>query len=240
MSKGIRVFLLLLLSTVCTTYAGPSLMARLYCSILGDKDARPEYRQIVYQALQSLGVEEPANVPVKQMNAIGPAFARVPLSTFTAFGIWLDEPYLNTCSQEEQLFHLYHEAAHYALNHHQKLLVGCGVAAVFMTVVFLKAESILGDICPLVKNTAAAGAGILIALGCYRYVLPQVVKRQEKQADLLAARTLKVLGRQDIVVAHVENLKKASDGDDGALWWFSNHEQAEYLESVLAETETLS
>lgn len=211
----------------------PSLIAQLYCSVLGNEDARTEYRVLVYQALKDLGIEKPSAVSVKQMNGIGPAFARVPLSTFTAFGIWLDEPYLDSCSFAEKIFHLYHEAAHYTLMHHQKILAGVGISLLLVSLGVIELSGILRDVSVLMKNIVAVGTGAFIVAGCYRYILPHFIKRQEKQADILAAQTLIAHGKKDIVIEHIDNLSKMPIIEEDALWWYSNVEQATYLKAIL-------
>jgi len=204
MNKIIKLFILTLACTIHTTYPKQSLISKMYCSIFGNNDVRPEYKQKVHQALKDLGVAQPLDVPVKQMNIVGPSFARYKLASFTAFGIWLDEAYLNRCNEEEKMFHIYHEASHYVQKHHQKNIAGCSGTLMLTLAGLLALKKALGSTNPLIKNVTVAGTTILAIIGGCRYLLPYFVKRQEKQADLMAAKILMSTEKEYIVDAHIE------------------------------------
>lgn len=225
MNKKAGFFFLLLLGFAHTAYSSQSMISKVYCLVLGNHDAHADYKTMVYNALKDMGVDHPESVPVKQMNGIGPAFARIDISSFTAFGIWLDEAYLDTCSEEEKLFHIYHEAAHFVQKHHQKLLAECGISLGALTGLMKLGSAV-------VPGYAVLGIGVLVALGGYWYVLPYAVKTREKQADLLAAETLTNLGKENVVAIHIEDLKKAKHFEEPGLWWYSNKEEVEYLENL--------
>lgn len=215
-------------------YASQSIISKVYCSILGNDDVSLQYREKVDQALKDLGVENPSDVPVKKMNGVGPAFARFDLSSFTAFGIWLDENYLDRCSEEEQKFHIYHEVSHYVQNHHAKMIGGCGAALIFATVGLAKLRSFIGSTDSLVASALTVGLGILVSLAGYRYALPLLVKKQEKEADLLAAATLIATEQSTVVDAHIEDLEARVEkyGDTGdAWWWYADKEMIECLKA---------
>jgi Zn-dependent protease with chaperone function len=232
MKKFIFSLLFIFLCPMFAISQGQSLVSKIYCLFLGDTDVPYEYKQMVYQALRDFGLENPSEVSVKQMNGVGPAFARVNLSSFTAFGIWLDVRYLNKCSEEEKIFHVYHEVAHYVLNHHVKILVGCGGVIALLIAGLVKLHGTLGVSSAILKETLIGGVGILAVLAGYRYILPYFVKKQEKQADIMAAKILVSTGREGIVKAHIENLKKYKDSDEDALWWCTNKETIKYLEKL--------
>jgi hypothetical protein len=68
----------------------------------------------------------------------------------------------------------------------------------------------------------------------YRYLLPPVVKKQEKQADIMAAQALIRAGKKQIVEAYIRQLKQSpGDSQKGGLWWYSDAQRAAYLEKTL-------
>lgn len=228
-----RMFFSLILTLLFASgiaHASHSMASKVYCAVLGNEDASQEYKKQVYEALTQLGVEHPESVPVKQMNGVGPAFARMDLSSFTAFGIWLDEKYLDTCTQEEKLFHIYHEASHYACKHHQKILIGSAVSMLLVAAGLMKLSRVSPD-GSVAKCVTLGSAAIAVLSGTYCYLLPHVVKRQEKQADLVAAQALINAGRQQVVDSHIDDLKE-SEISDNNIWWYSKDEQINYLENV--------
>lgn len=231
MNKATSSLFLTLLFSFNVTHAGKGMMSKVYCSIFGNQDVSPAYKEIAQQALKQLGVKDFESVSVKQMNGVGPAFARMDLSSFTAFGIWLDEDYLDTCTEEEKLFHIYHEASHYVSMHHQKILAGAALSLPLITWGLAKLSSAsTGSF-----FTACAmftGLSAVALAGIYFGVLPRVVKRQEKQADLLAAQILMDMGREDVVIDHINSLKASRNQDSSDTWWYSVKDQIKYLENL--------
>lgn len=229
MKKSLFLALIFLVGSV----SGQSLLSKLYCQFLGSSDVKQEYKELAHKALKDFGISNPETVSVKQMNSVGSLIALMPLSSFTAFGIWLDEKYLDSCSQEEKVFHIYHEAAHYARNHHQKLLgIGVGLsAAVGAGLLYLNKKLHAHNI-PY-SGALTLGSTIVAAAALYLGIVPTIVKRQEKQADVEAAKKLSSLGNQDIVNAHIAMLRQSPSQDKSALWWFSENEQAHYLEQAI-------
>lgn len=227
---SIFIFILLCIHTV---YPGQSTISKMYCLIFGNTDAHSEYQNQAHEALVAFDIEQPENVAVKQMNGIGPAFARLDLSSFTAFGIWLNEAHLDACGKNEQIFHVYHEAAHYAKKHHQKMIAGSAVFLAGMVAGLLAINKSINVTNSFLKSTAILGSGMLITLGSCLYLLPQIVKQQEKEADMFAAATLIRAGSQYIVEAHIKNLRATPYSNESALWWHSDSKQATYLEKML-------
>lgn len=218
--------------------ASPSLTTQAYSEVLGNQDASAEYQALARTALKDLGLQNSEAVVVKKMNAVGSSIAGVDLSSFTAFGIWLDEAFLNTCSQDVKTFLIYHEAAHYVNNHHPKLL-GQGLGIVLLTGLGLIALnsglSKIAKISSLVKNSAVAGVGLASTVGFFKYVLPLLAKQQEKDADLIAASTLVKKGEDRIVSSYVEFLKLLPEQDQTHTWWPSVKDMIDYLGSILQD-----
>lgn len=234
MNKIIKLFILVLIVTTHTAHTGQNTISKLYCSFLGNENVSKKYTEKVQQALKDLDLKNPSNVAIKQMNSVGPIFANIDLISFTAFGIWLNEEYFNKLSEEEQIFHIYHEASHYVQNHHQKLLAYCsGILAI--TIIGLKqTNNILQSNNPIIKNISVTSLGILALIASYRYLLPCIIKRQEKQADILAAKTLILADKEDVIVAHIKKLNKLKK-DENDLWWYSIKEQIKYLKDCLSK-----
>lgn len=219
----------LVLSSIFTVaHAGQSLASKLYAAVLGNQDVKQEYKELVQQALKDVGVKNPQDVCIKQMNGVGPAFAGFDLSSFTACGIWLDEKYLDTCTHEEKLFHSYHEASHYALSHHQKIIAG-GAIALPLTVIGLMKIASLQPAGSWRKYALATSAALAVAITTYCFVLPWIVKRQEQQADQLATKTLLKIGKGHVVDDHVHTLKTYVNQDRADTWWYSPKQQKEYF-----------
>ncbi len=226
MRKFLYIFISILFC-VCNVHAQKSFISGIYCKILGDQDASSQYIQEVQEAFKFFKVKDRLSIPIKKMNAVGPSFARVDLSSFTAFGIWLDEKYLDTLSETERVFNIYHEVSHYVQHHHQKLFAGCGIAALLVALGLVKLGQSLNTTLPY-KVGAVSVVGFLAAIASYRYLLPYFVKRQEKQADLMAAETLILLNKSSVVSKYIEILKR-DKGSDNGCWWPTKLEKLEYL-----------
>lgn len=210
------------------------MMSQLYCWLLGNQDVRQEYALLARQALAALGVNNSQEVAIKKMNGLGPIIARVnALSSFTAYGIWLDEAYLDTCTMQERLFHIYHEAAHYAHKHHQKMVIG-----ITLTVPLICALSLQLNKLSLIDNahfyTLSAVQSLIMLASAYAYILPAVVARQEKHADIAAAQALIAEGKTDVVNAYIDLLKSyAYGGSETGAWWPAVAQQIGYLEDLV-------
>lgn len=233
MNKRYLVLAGALLMTSPSMFA-QGIMSQLYCWALGNQDVRQEYALLARQALAALGVSNPQEVAIKKMNGLGPVIARVnALSSFTAYGIWLDEAYLDTCTMEERLFHIYHEAAHYARKHHQKLVIG-----ITLTVPLICALSLQLNKRSCIDNafvyTLSAVQSLIMLASAYAYILPAVVARQEKHADIAAAQALIAEGKSDVVRAYIDLLKSyAYGGAETELWWPAVAQQIGYLEGLV-------
>lgn len=203
-----------------------SLPSKIYCTILGNNDVKQEYRELAHRALKDFGITEPEKVSIKKMNHVGSIIALIPVSSFTAFGIWLDEKYLDSCTKEQQIFQIYHEAAHYACKHHQGLLaVGTGMVLAIPTLLYLHNK--LDNQCNHHDGVTTLGIGAAGGLALFIGMLPFLVKQQEKQADLEAAKKLRESNKAAIVEAYLEKLDQSNSNNH--LWWHSESEQIQYL-----------
>ncbi len=196
----------------------------IYSSILGKNDVKQVYKDLVHKALSDFGCANPEKVAVKRMNSLGSLIAGVQISSFTAFGIWLDEEYLDACTIEQQTFQIYHEAAHYVKNHHSKLLAKLlGLVAVNVFIVHClqskSSQNHLGQVAKVCCMLfALLGSGKLVSC---------IVKNQEKEADICAAKRLNRLGESDVVNAYIQDLYSLTGND--SLWWYAPLEQVLYL-----------
>lgn len=209
-----------------------SLISKIYCFVLGNSDASEKYKQKTYQALKALDIKNVQNIPIKKMNGIGPKFARIDLSSFTAFGIWIDEQFLNSCSNAEIKFNIYHEAAHYKCKHHQKILLTCMSLLTLLTMSSIKLNHYLNTKKSLYRYAILTTTSIISLIGSYLYILSNIVKEQEKEADIFAAKTLVNSGKSKIVEKYIQNLKNFNLPNQNNIWWYSNKEQIEYLENI--------
>lgn len=194
-----------------------SMVSQAYAYILGNQDLKQEYRVVVDQALADFGVNYPEQVLVKQMSPVGSCIAGLPLSSFTACGIWFNQEHLDSCTPDQIKFQVYHEVAHYVKNHHPQLVTSV-VGWFIANVVGLKAAS--------KDNTLfAIGYGVCAVLLSGK-LLVYLVKNQEKEADVVAACKLRSVGQDKVVQAHVHALQEQSGQ---GVWWCSADEQVEYL-----------
>lgn len=199
--------------------------------MLGNQDAQQEYRETVYQALAQLGVSDPTQIPVKQMNCVGPFFAGIDISSFTAFGIWLDEEYLATCSEEERMFHIYHEACHYVSNHHAKNALGLALVGLSLIYAGTKLSGAIPSEQAILKYAVPMAAVCAAFATTCKFLLPPVVRMQEKEADIKAVQILMNIGKENVVDAHINEVS-SSVTTEQTLWWYSNTEQRDYLKQA--------
>lgn len=227
-----KVLLAILLIGSSNIILGQSYISKVYCAVLGNDEIKQEYKEMVFKALKEYDVVKPEQVSVKKMNSVGQVIALMPLASFTAFGIWFDEKCLDSCSQEERTFQIYHEAAHYAQQHHQKVLMTSTAASGIAIAGLIALNNSLQKNNDPHSLAITAAASAIAAMTVYLGILPYTVKHQEKEADLQACKQLITLDRTDIVNARIKELRK-STSTSGNIWWFSHIEQAEYLEQAI-------
>lgn len=204
---------------------GMSSMQAVYGMLFGGNAVRQEYRLLTHQALADCGVDNPSLVPVRQMNTLGSMITGGGLASFTAAGIWLDQAALDRCSDEERLFQLYHEAAHYWLCHHQKLMAGVVGTSIVSSMLVARIDQSMNWLGALMLNGVQV-AGLIAGLVA-------AVRYQEKQADIKAAQVLIKIGKKEIVEWYIAQLKAASSESESLLWWASIAERIAYLESLM-------
>lgn len=237
-----RFLVILLLTIQCTQSCftmeaelvplKPGLLSAFYGLFLGNEDVDAKYTQLAHEALRQLGDAHPSTVAIKQMNAVGPALALQDLLSFTAFGVWLNQKYLNSLDNNALKFLIYHEVSHYIQKHHQKTIVTCVLSLLFLIAELFLLQRCCCSIHPAAQITVLVLAALVSILAWYRFFLPRLVKRQEKQADLIAAKALIDAGAQHIVDAHIAKLKASKNSGEGDLWWYSDEEIAKYLEDL--------
>lgn len=228
-----KTFLIILLFGSTNIASGQSFMSNVCCKIFGNTNVKQKYNELVQTALQSQNVKNPQIISVKKMNKMGSIVALNSLSSFTAFGvIWLDEEYFDALSEQERCFQINHEVSHFWKNHIKKqLFFVAGLSTAATAGLFCLNKMLSENEIPY-SSAITTGMTTLFAAGIYLGLLPLLVKKHEKEADLTAAKALDALGNSEIVMAHIESLKRYSD-DGSTLWWPSNKEQIEYLEGIL-------
>jgi hypothetical protein len=227
----------LLIVAFASSLNAHTLVSKLYCTILGNNDAQPKYTHIIHQALREMGVEKARDVPIKKMNDIGPLFALMPLASFTAHGIWLNETYLDQFSLADITFELYHEAAHYAHKHHQRLILWSTSAALCKTIILYTLYKKLKH-----KNyhskAITSAAGFIFTPLLYVVGLPALIKKQEKEADIATTQTLLKTQKCNALKEHLKKLKLYSNTK--SLWWPTPQEQISYIKKEINQTAHIS
>jgi len=234
MEKIIKFIVLIFVFSITTLHPIHGMLPKIYCSVLGNKDVDPRLMKIVREALKNLSIENPESVAIKQMTPVGPLLAMRNLASFTAApaGIWLDAEYLNNLNEEELEFLMYHEGGHFKLKHHRDTIVVSLLSLIAVVAGLVLFGKNLASIQPSLKWAMLISTGLLLILVFYWYILPSLVKRQEKQADLLAAQVLIDTGKQQIVDTYIKALQKSKNFDKSDLWWYSDREIVEYLEEL--------
>lgn len=232
---NVKFLLSLFIASSSFVSSSASFLEHSYCRFLGSTDASAQYQTIIRQALYLLDVPNAQTVAIKKMGNFTPSIFGSSLYSFTACGIWINEQLLNECSPAERTFALYHEAAHYALNHHRHVALRC------LPLPFLMAALItLGTKCSssLVKQIAASLAlGSATAYTFDAFVLHPLVMDQEQEADLAAAKILRDHGKGSVVdeyVAELSNLVHHGLGSHSDGWHATYAQQVKYLSNCVS------
>ncbi len=225
--KCIIIYLIAFIPTFSHgTFNPQKLIEQTYCTILGDKDASPHYQATTREALHNFGVKDVDNVPIKKMNTIPQHIMGNKLYSFTMFGIWFNEDLLNKCDEAEQLFMIHHEAAHYANKHHPKVLL----SLLPIPLLLLLIKKVVPSSSSTVISARGIAAGALIMLTALG--MPALIKTQEKEADLEAARILCNNNQQEILQEYINTLQEhINDGSGNSTdgWHKTVAEQYQYL-----------
>ncbi len=198
---------------------------KVCCTLFGNEDAPAEVQNIFKEALAAFNVGNADQIPIKKIRSDRKWLNN--FSSFTWFGIWVNEKACNGCPQCLE-WTAYHEAAHYAKLHpHLQIILGSillgGPLALHGTLLFKGAR---------LKSHALA---ILPDLLCSA-ALVNLPKTLELQADKLAAQKLCQLGRVEIVEHVIEELKKHAEESSLSstnIWFPANHKTIAALEKTL-------
>lgn len=216
-------------------FTGEKVVERTYCSVFGSENASDYYQEKVKEALTAFGVNDVNHVPIKKMNRTAAFFVGDQLYSFTMFGIWLNEELLDKCEESERVFALYHEAAHYARKHHQKVLLSLLPTALLVEIIPLIRKQMVKSPDKYVQAGSTIGLTLLAALLVDQLLLCPLIKSQEQEADEQAACKLNSLGRTSVVDDCVKQLHELlQDGHSGKTdrWHRNIPEQIAYLEKV--------
>ena len=216
-------------------------LGSICAQFLGSEDVSSNYKKLAHQALADAGVKNPHNVLVKQMNNIGSSIVQIPLASFNMFGLWFDQEYLNQAPGHAQIFDIYHEAAHYALFHREKL-----------TAVLLPTVGLLGYLSPKIVRHGAHLSGISSLENKYFVIGATVVlfsslaatlnelclrprcKFEEQEADIKAVEILSSVGKSDIVGRYIYDLQQMNVSNEMEAWHSTVSERILYMENALS------
>jgi len=215
---------------------GASLISNILAPLLGTADLDEPYKTEVQDALRNFNVPNIESVSIKKMDKFVPSLIDPAIISYTFFGLWFNQNYLAQLSSSERTWNIYHEAAHYAAHHSAKTValttiigsLSCMTVSQFNTRLRTNYTLFNGTLYLTTWSTA---------LAANFYMLQQLIKDQEKEADLKAARLLLLLDKEDVVTDHLDELRNQivqGAGDQTDCWHHSPYEQAEYLITCLA------
>lgn len=230
MVKKVMIIAMSLLSS--STY--PNVIENIYTKIFGPEDLKKTYKIEITNQLKAMGVKNPEQINLKKANCSGSTIAGIDISSFTAapFGIWFDEESLDLLNSDEREWSIAHECSHYAKNHHPKLIAsGLGLGSSIILALYLFYKRALTEISTKKKVGVIVASGI-IGIVLFIKALQSMVKKQEKEADIFAARALINAGQEHTVLNQINNLKKFYN-ENANYWWPSVSEQIKYLEEEL-------
>lgn len=218
-----------------TQIKATSFISAAFQPLLGSVDLDEPYKSEVKEALSNFKVANVNSVSIKKMDNLIPHIIDPSIVSYTFFGLWFNQDYLAQLSSSARTWNIYHEAAHYASNHSSKaiLLVGILGGLSYATIPQLNTKlstkyNLINGAIYLTTWSAAVAASF--------YTLQELVREQEKQADLKAARLLLTLGKEDVVLDHIDALNNQiaqGAGDQADSWHYSTYEQVEYLFTCL-------
>jgi len=198
---------------------------KAYCTLFGNEDAPAEVQNIFREALNAFNVGNADQISIKKIRSDRTWLNN--FSSFTWFGIWVNEEVYNRCPQCLE-WTAYHEAAHYAKLHpHLQIILGSillGIPLALHGTLLFKDASL--------KLHALA---ILPDLLCGA-ILVNMPKTLELEADTLAAQKLCQLGKAEIVEHAIEELKKHSQETSLSstnIWFPSKYKTIAALEKTL-------
>lgn len=205
-----------------------------YSSLLGTENASDDYRKLVLQALQDFGHTDTQKIQIRQMNSVASRLLGQDFLSFTLTNIWLNETALNTLKETERMLIIYHEVAHFVEQHHMQLLQKISIPvtvslASCIAIAHLKLASYTKKI-----TQGLLAAASIIALD--HFIIHPTVIQQEKEADILAAKTLIQINKKDVIQKYIQLLKKLSQNGKGSStdgWHPTIDEQIQYMQPLL-------
>lgn len=210
-------------------------IAHLYASLFGTSDASNYYKEIVQQACADFG-KKSTTLSIKKMNTLADRLIGAQLYAFTLYkAIWLNEEALKEIEalygKDIVVWIIYHEVAHYILNHHAK--------AVFLYAIFSTATLGIGYYFgQFYKNKLiVVSLASFFAYDAHMYIGKQYVKEQEKAADCAAIKVLYATKQCHIINALMQYLLLLIAEGRGAEtdgWHYSLQEQYNYCCSTYA------
>ena len=221
-----------LLILLCVNHLqGAALISSALQPLLGNVDLDEPYKTEVKEALCNFKVPNVESVSIKKMDKFIPSLIDKAIISYTIFGLWFDQDYLARISESQRTWNIYHEAAHYAARHSTKAMVLIGMLGGLSYITVPQFNNRISTNYTLI-NGALYLTTWSTALAASFYTLQELIRDQEKEADLNAARLLLLLNREDIVVEQIDELRNQiaqGAGDQTDYWHYSPYEQAEYL-----------
>ena len=223
-----KILIATLFTAIITTAPGiqASITTRLFGSLeqaqLGMEQASQCYQDKAHEFLNYFGVKDAENVGIYKINwALHPEYRILPAFAARS-GIWLNETIFDKSTEQEQLWIIAHETAHYAHSHAwRKFGVETGskffsaTSAIVVGAVFvwrLKHYDELNTKALWQNMLTGAFLGFMggtTAITQYLNLRPGIngyAKELEIEADLKAAQMLCINGYASTVEAHVQNL----------------------------------
>jgi hypothetical protein len=191
----------------------------LYTTLLGNEDASENYKESIRSALKDSGVTDIEQIAIKKMNGVASCLVGSELCSFTLFGIWINEPAWDTIDPLHREFMIYHEAAHYARNHHQTLLASLAPSALLTLLIPIVSPYLLSESNRTAKWATPITLELINLCVVYKLIAQPLIQRQEDEADRAALQTLHALGKDDVVNAYIKNLEHLANGSDYDVWW---------------------
>lgn len=201
--KFLRIMILAILvpaSSLLQAEIFKSGLQTVYEKIFGSEPVFAQYAALFYGALAEFGVKDAEQVPLRKMNKNAEKIIGNALLSFTLTGIWIDESALSELSDDEQAFMIYHESAHYALNHHARALGVLLLASPLIITIPYLYQAVMKNLLFTFVATAATW------YGGYQLGLKSLIKKQEQEADRQATRLLIFQGRSATVSVYADSL----------------------------------
>lgn len=212
------------IATTCSLKASLSanLFGPLECALYGTQRASQWYQDKAHEFLKYFGVKDAENVEIYILDGkLNPANRILPGLTARS-GIWFNEPVLTATDEQNKLWFIAHEAAHYANTHvWRKVGIEClfnilaATPATIMCALFAWHLHHYNELKPssLWKNILkGASCGYLVGIhtinmySASRSHVYNYAKKLEKEADLAAAQMLCKHGYQATVQARIQTL----------------------------------